>query len=184
MMNKLHPLSFARKWVLSVGTVMTARACVGITITIEFGKQAGIVWLPGRGVCWNCKQGRLCPSLTVLFGHLLGQIVLSESLWNPWFMTAPMAVDKMSLVQITSPFFSLEGFLYDTFDAIIVPAHFCRNLRTISAPNIFKFMLPLYLVCLVRSLTTGYMIESIIIEIDTLPTAADTVGIRQSKTMT
>ena len=99
-------------------------------------------------------------------------------------MTAPMAVDKMSLVQITSPFFSLEGFLYDTFDAIIVPAHFCRNLRTISAPNICKFMLPLYLVCLVRSLSTGYMIESIIIEIDTLPTAADTVGIRHSKTMT
>ena len=99
-------------------------------------------------------------------------------------MTAPMAVDKMSLVQITSPFFSLEGFLYGTFDAIIVPAHFCRSLRTISAPNICKFMLPLYLVCLVSSLSTGYILENIIIEIDTLPTAADTVGIRHSKTMT
>ena len=54
-MNKLHPLSFARKWVLSVGTVMTdfvtARVSVGIAITIEFDKQAGIVCLPGRGVC-------------------------------------------------------------------------------------------------------------------------------------
>ena len=51
MMNKLHPLSFARKWVLSVGTVMTAKACVGITITIEFGKQA-LTCLAQNKVVW------------------------------------------------------------------------------------------------------------------------------------
>ena len=47
MMNKLHPLSFFRKWVFSIGTVMTAfmaaRVCAGIAITIEFDKQSGIV---------------------------------------------------------------------------------------------------------------------------------------------
>jgi len=52
MMNKLHPLSFARKWVLSVGTVMTAfmtaGVCVGVTITIEFGKQVGILQILSR----------------------------------------------------------------------------------------------------------------------------------------
>ena len=92
-------------------------------------------------------------------------------------MTAPLAADKMSLVQITSPFSGLGGFLYDTFDAIIVPAHFRRNLRTISYPSICKFALPPYLFWLVSPSSTGYMHENNIIEIDTLPTAVDTVGI-------
>ena len=59
MMNKLHPLSFVRKWVFSIGIVLTAfmaaGVCARIAITIEFDKQSGIVCLPGRGMCWNCK---------------------------------------------------------------------------------------------------------------------------------
>lgn len=47
MMNKLHPLSFVRKWVFSIGIVMTAFmaavVCARIAITIEFDKQSGIV---------------------------------------------------------------------------------------------------------------------------------------------
>ena len=37
-------------------------ACVGTAIIIDFAKQVEIVCLPGRGVCWNCTQGRSLPS--------------------------------------------------------------------------------------------------------------------------
>ena len=84
------------------------------------------------------------PPLTVLFGHLPGQIVLSEPLLILSFLTAPLAADKMSLVQITSPFSGLGGFLYDAFDMVMVLAHFHRNLRTISYPNSRKVALPPY----------------------------------------
>ena len=41
----------------------------------------------------------------------------------------------------------------------------------------YKFALPPYLFWLVSPCSTGYMHENNIIEIDTLPTAVDTVGI-------
>ena len=54
--------------------------CVGTATTIDFGKQVGIVCLHGADVYRNCKHGRSCPSLAVLFGHLQKQIVLTEPL--------------------------------------------------------------------------------------------------------
>lgn len=92
-------------------------------------------------------------------------------------MTAPMAADKMSLVQIMSPFFSLGGIFYDSFGMVIVQAHFRRNLHTILFPDSHKFALPPYQFCLFTPRSTGYMIENIIIEIDTIPTAVNVVGI-------
>ena len=80
MMNKLHPLSFARKWVLSVGTVMTAGVCVGITITIKFGKQAGTSDCPGGTYIGIVSKAGHVPPLTVLLRSLQRQIVLSEPL--------------------------------------------------------------------------------------------------------
>ena len=88
-----------------------------------------------------------------------------------------MAADKMSLVQIMSPLFSLGGIFYDSFGMVIVQAHFRRNLHSISFPDSHKFALPPYQFCLFTPRSTGYMIENIIIEIDTLPTAVDIVGI-------
>ena len=82
-------------------------------------------------------------------------------------MTAPMAADKMSLVQIMSPFSGLGGFLYDTIELVIDLAHFYRNLRTISYHNRYKIVIPPYLFCLVNPYNTGYMIKTNILEIDT-----------------
>ena len=52
--------------------------------------------------------------LPVLSGHLLRQIVLTEPLKILRFLPATMAVNEISLVQITAPFPSLGNFLYDT----------------------------------------------------------------------
>ena len=46
-------------------------------------------------------------------------------------MTAPMVADKMSLVQIMSPFFSLGDLLYDTFEVVIDLARFHEKHRLI-----------------------------------------------------
>ena len=59
---------------------VTAGVCVGTATTIDFGKQVGIVCLHGADVYRNCKHGRSCPSLAVLFGHLQKQNVLTEPL--------------------------------------------------------------------------------------------------------
>ena len=74
------------------------------------------------------------PPLTVLFGHLPGQIVLSEPLLILSFLTASLAADKMSLVQITSPFSSLVDLLYDTFEVVIDLGHFHEKHRLIFMP--------------------------------------------------
>ena len=49
-------------------------------------------------------------------------------------MTAPLAADKMSLVQIMSPFFSLGDLLYDTFEVVIDLGHFHEKHRLIFMP--------------------------------------------------
>ena len=105
---------------------VTAEVRVGAATTIDFGKQSRITCLPGRGAYWNCKQGWLCPSLAVLFRHLLRQIVLTEPLRISYFLTAGITSGKISLVQITISFFGLGDFLYDTFGSIIVGTCFCR----------------------------------------------------------
>ena len=144
MRNKLHPLSFARKWVLSVGTVMTARACVGITITIKFGKQAGTVWLPGRGMYRNWKQCRSCPSRGCSVWTFAEANVLSEPLWNPYFLTAGNTAGKISLVQITAPYFGLCAFLYDHLDTVMVETCFSGIFHTFTGSHIHKFLLLSY----------------------------------------
>ena len=77
----MHPLLGASSfyWNCKHGFV-TAEVRVGTATIIDFGKQSRITCLPGRGAYWNCKQGWLCPSLAVLFRHLLRQIVLTEPL--------------------------------------------------------------------------------------------------------
>lgn len=59
---------------------MTAGMRVGIVITIEFDKQAGIPDCPGGACIGIVSKAGYTPPLTVLFGHLPGQIVLSEPL--------------------------------------------------------------------------------------------------------
>ena len=56
------------------------RGCVGTAIIIDFGKKPRIVCLPGRAYIGIVSRVILAPPLTVLFGHLQGQIVLSEPL--------------------------------------------------------------------------------------------------------
>ena len=106
---------------------VAAGACVGASTAIDFGKQVRIVCLHGRGAYWNCKQGWLCPSLAVLFRHLLRQIVLTEPLRITCFMAAGNTAGKISLVQITISFFGLGDFLYDTLGSTMVGTSFSGN---------------------------------------------------------
>ena len=50
------------------------------------------------------------------------------------FLPAPMAADKMGLVQITTPFPSLEIFLHGTFGGAIIGIIFSGKFRTFPAP--------------------------------------------------
>ena len=50
------------------------------------------------------------------------------------FLPAPMAVNEISLVQITTLYSSLRNFLYDTFEGAIVGIVFSRKFRTFSGP--------------------------------------------------
>ena len=68
--------------------------------------------------------------LPVLSGHLLRQIVLTEPLFNSRFLPAPMAVNEISLVQITTPFSSMGKFLYGTLEGVIVGIIFSGKSRT------------------------------------------------------
>ena len=86
---------------------------------------------PGGACAGIVSNAGYTPPLTVLFGHLPGQIVLSEPLLILSFLTAPLAADKMSLVQITSPFSSLGDLLYDTFEVVIDLARFHEKHRLI-----------------------------------------------------
>lgn len=86
---------------------------------------------PGGACAGIVSNTGYTPPLTVLFGHLPGQIVLSEPLLILSFLTAPLAADKMSLVQITSPFSSLGDLLYDTFEVVIDLARFHEKHRLI-----------------------------------------------------
>ena len=106
---------------------MTAQRCVGTATIIDFGKHPRIVRLPGRGMDRNSKHGGSPPPLTVLLGLLQRQIVLSEPLRNPCFLTAGNTAGKISLAQITSPFSSLGDFLYDIFESTIVGTSFFRK---------------------------------------------------------
>ena len=72
--------------------------------------------------------------LPVLQGHLLTQIVLTEPLFISGFLPAPMAINEISLVQITTPFSSLGDFLYDTFQGAIVGIIFSGKYHTFPAP--------------------------------------------------
>ena len=109
---------------------VTAGVCVGTATTIDFGKQVGIVCLHGADVYRNCKHGRSCPSLAVLFGHLQKQIVLTEPLRKANFLPAPMASTEISLVQKTLLFSSMEFFLYDTFESTMVLSFSDQIIRT------------------------------------------------------
>ena len=62
-------------------------------------------------------------------------------------MTAPMAADKMSLVQIMAPFSSLGGFLCDTFEVVIDLTHFYENYRPILYPAGYEIILLPYHFC-------------------------------------
>ena len=60
----MQPLRVASSFCWNcVSAFMTARACVGTAIIIDFGKQVRIVCLHGRGMYRNWKQDRSCPSL-------------------------------------------------------------------------------------------------------------------------
>ena len=62
-------------------------------------------------------------------------------------MTAPMAADKMSLVQIMAPFFGLGGFLCDTFEVVKVLTPFYKNYRPILYPAGYEIILLPYHFC-------------------------------------
>ena len=112
---------------------MTAGGCVGTATISDFGKQLRIVYLHRRGMYRNWKQGRSCPSLAVLFRHLLRQIVLTEPLWISCFLTAGNTAGKISLVQIMSPFSCPRDFLHDHLGTVMVGTWFNRKIRTFPA---------------------------------------------------
>ena len=72
--------------------------------------------------------------LPVLSGHLLRQIVLTEPLSNLRFLPALMAVNEISLVQITASFLGLGNFLYDTSRWYSFGHVFRGKYRTFLAP--------------------------------------------------
>lgn len=82
-------------------------------------------------------------------------------------MTAPMTADKMSLVQIMSPFFSLGGFLYDTFEVVIVLTPFYENYRPILYPAGYEIILLPYHFCPDKHHITEERIYNIMIKKDT-----------------
>ena len=122
-----------------VSAFMTAQRCVGTATIIDFGKHPRIVRLPGRGMDRNSKHGGSPPPLTVLLGLLQRQIVLSEPLRIAYFLTAPMAACKISLVQITSPFSGLGDFLHDLLGTVMVRTCFSGKFRTFSGSRHHKF---------------------------------------------
>ena len=87
------------------------------------------------------------PPLTVLLGHLMEQIVLTEPLRIAYFLTAGTASGKISLVQITAPYSGLGGFLHDHLGTVMVRTCFSGRFRTFSGPHGQKFLLPSYRFC-------------------------------------
>ena len=129
----MQPLRVASSFCWNcVSAFMTARACVGTAIIIDFGKQVRIVCLHGRGMYRNWKQDRSCPSLAVLFGHLQRQIVLTEPLRIASCLTAGIATGKISLVQITATCFDLGRFLHDHLGTVIVGTCFSKRFHSFS----------------------------------------------------
>ena len=126
---------------------LTAGACVGTATTIEFGKQIRIVCLPGRGVYQNWKQCRSRPSPDCsAWVFAVANCPLRTPL-NCVFLTVGNTTGKISLVQITATSFGLGGFLYDTFEIIIVWTCFSRRFRTFLGPRGRKFLLLSYRFC-------------------------------------
>ena len=87
---------------------------------------------PGGAWVGTGSSVGLAPPLTVLFGHLRGQIVLTEPLWIAWFLTAGNAAGKIGLVRITAPFAALGGFLHDDLGMLMVFVGFSGKYRTFS----------------------------------------------------
>ena len=105
-----------------------------ITDPHRFARIKALICLPGRGVVGIGSKSDHAPPLPVLSGHLLRQIVLTEPLFYLRFLPAPMAINEISLVQITTPFSSLGSFLYDTFQGAIVGIVFSGKSHTFLCP--------------------------------------------------
>ena len=88
---------------------------------------------PGGACIGTGSRTVLAPPLAVLFGHLRGQIVLTEPLWIAWFLTVGNAAGKIGLVRITAPFAALGGFLHDDLGMLMVFVGFSGKYRTFSA---------------------------------------------------
>ena len=85
------------------------------------------------------------------------------------FMAAGIASGKISLVQITTTYFSLGDFLHDHLETVIVGTCFSARFHTFSGPLARKFALLPYRLHPSCPLPKGHMTEVIIIEKDNLP---------------
>ena len=81
---------------------------------------------PGGACIGTGRSVGLAPLVTVLFGHLQRQIVLTEPLRIACSLTAGNTAGKISLVQITATCFGIGGFLHGTFEIVIVWTRFSR----------------------------------------------------------
>ena len=90
------------------------------------------------------------------------------------FMTAGTATGKISLVQITSPFSGLNGFLYGTFESIIVGICFGERFHIFLVILAANSHLCHTDFAPVDYLAIGHMLEVIVIENDTRITFAET----------
>ena len=113
---------------------------------------------PGGAYIGIVSRIGYAPPVTVLFGHLQRQIVLSEPLWNPYFLTAGTASGKISLVQITSPFSGLRDFLHDHSGTIMVKTCFGGRFHTLSGHQSCKSKSPSCFFAPVGDDPLGYML--------------------------
>ena len=86
----------------------------------------------GEGCGWNPQQVRSHPSLACSVKTFAKANCPHRTPFLFQFLPAPMATDKMSLVQITTPFSSLGNFLHGTFGGAIVGIIFSGKSRTFS----------------------------------------------------
>ena len=111
---------------------MTAQA-VGTAISIGFGKRIRNACLPGRGVGWNWKQCRPCLSLGCSVRPFAGANCPHRTPLNCVVFDCGECGWGISLVQITSPFSGLGGFLHDDLGMLMVLMEFIGKHHTFSA---------------------------------------------------
>ena len=94
---------------------MTCLFCLLCIEQYHFGRIEELICLPGRGVVGIGSKSDHAPPFACSVRTFAKANCPHRTPFKFAFLPAPMAVNEISLVQITAPFPSLGDFLYDTF---------------------------------------------------------------------